>query len=66
MLAKSVQLDPLSIPGFFSQRNDLVLKVAPQKLKVVSRCFQRRVEFKSLPVMCEGLSFVVHRLVGPA
>ena len=31
MLAKSVQLDPLSIPGFFSQRNDLVLKSCASK-----------------------------------
>src|SRR5262249_24372187 len=37
-----------------------------QELEVVSRCFQRRVELKGLPIVRYGLSFVAYRLVGPA
>ena len=44
----------------------LALRRCAQKLEVVSRCFQRRVDLKRLPVVSDGLSFVAHRLVGPA
>ena len=44
----------------------LALRRCAQKLKVVSRCFQRGVDLKRLTVVRDGLSFVVHRLVGPA
>ena len=37
-----------------------------QKREIVSRCFQRRVDLKRLPVVSDGLLFVAHRLVGPA
>ena len=37
-----------------------------QKLEVISRCFQRRVELKRLSVVDDRLSFVAYRLVGPA
>ena len=60
-LGKIPAMSPLNSWGL-----RLALRRCAQKLKVVSRCFQRGVDLKRLPVVCDSLSFVVHRLVGPA
>ena len=44
----------------------LVLGRRPQKLQIVSRFLQRRVELKRLPIVSDGFFFIAHPLVGPA
>ena len=41
-------------------------QVAPKSLRLSLAAIQRRVDLKRLPVVCDGLSFVAYRLVGPA
>ena len=64
--AISLYRDPFQFLGFFRQRKGWPPGVAPKSLRLSLAASRDGVELKRLPVVCDGLSFVVHRLVGPA